>query len=636
MWNKELYLDIAAIPIYIIIWYTTIYRKMTKGRSNVLFLWLTAIAFFTDVSDLISGICANSFPLSNTQMALIKVMEYVYFIMRNGTNIAYLFFVFSVTRTWCHINTFWKKLLLMMPFLGALVLLASNEMTSAVFTVTPDAGYVRGEYIMFMYMLAFSYLLAGMICLLLCRPILDLGVWLSLSAMYLLNLLAVGIQFMNPGMLLECYFTSITLLFVVLFVQRPEKQVDVGTGLLSYRAFCEEIGKIKITGQDVQIIFISIKNADEMNQYLGDKAYSAYIYSIEEAIAGYSKKEKLTYELYFEQPGNFCIIMEDMEYSPVQTIPDIRDRVRSVSKNVVETGARPDVKIVTVKFPKEINDIEELLRFGHNFVRFANVDRIYSRASAILKQKAYQVETHIDEILNRAMGKGKLRISYQPIWSVKEKRFISAEAVVQLDDEVYGEIDTDILISAAEDRGLIIRLGNYLMDQVFSFVGEDNLSLYGYLYIDINLSLVQCMQMNLPDQIWELREKYGVHPEQICFAIKESMYENMSGVLDENLKKLSVQGYRLALDGYGKGYSNMQRILELPIQSVRLDKSLILGASSEGGRALLKGNIRMLQNIPLEVVAQGADDESTAKMLLDMGCGMIQGQYFVDRQKNEL
>lgn len=625
MWNKELYLDITAIPIYLIIWYTTLYRKMTRGRSNALFLWLTIAGFLTVVSDLAAGLCIYSLPLSDARLRFIKIMDYLYFVTRNGTNAVYVFFVISVTRTWSRIHTFWKKLLILAPYLGLIALLISNEMTSAVFTVAADTGYARGEYIIIVYLVAAFYMVFGFIWLFLCRHTLDSGAWVSLSTMYLLNVLAVAIQFVNPQMLVECYFTSITLLFLMLFVQRPEKRLDMNTGLPGYRAFCEEMGKIKVTGQKVQILLVSIRNADEMSKYLGNKAFFAYIHAIEEEIAGYAKREKLACELYFEQPGSFYIIMEDVEYNPVQAIPDVRDRVRRVSRNIAETGAQSDVKIVAVKFPGEIDDVEELFRFGHNFVRFADVDRIYSRASAIINHKAYQVETHMDEILNRAMGKGGLRITYQPIWSVKEKRFLSAEAVVRLDDEVYGEIDAELLVSAAEERGLAVRLGNYLMDQVFSFVGGNNLSSTGYSRVAIGLSVIHCMQMNLPDQIWEVREKYGVHPEQICFVIRESVYENMSGVLNENLRKLSMQGYRLALDGYGRGYSNMQRILELPIQAVRLDRSLVLGASSEGGRALLRGNIRMLRDIPLVVVAQGVDDEETADMLLEMGCEMIQG-----------
>ena len=88
-----------------------------------------------------------------------------------------------------------------------------------------------------------------------------------------------------------------------------------------------------------------------------------------------------------------------------------------------------------------------------------------------------------------------------------------------------------------------------------------------------------------------------------------------------------MQGYRIGLDGFGKGYSNIQHIIGLPVESVRLDSGLLDMAKDSKGRAMLEGCIKMLRGIPLEVVLSGVDDEETADMLVEMGCDMIQGEY---------
>ena len=136
------------------------------------------------------------------------------------------------------------------------------------------------------------------------------------------------------------------------------------------------------------------------------------------------------------------------------------------------------------------------------------------------------------------------------------------------------------------------------------------------------------MQKNITDRIWNLRGKYKVHPDQICFAIKDSEYDNISEGFDDNIKKLALQGYKLALDGYGNGYTNIKHLVELPISTVRLAGSLIEEASTESGRALLKGTIQMLENIPLSVVVSGVNDKVTKNMLGMMGCDLMQGEYF--------
>ena len=273
MRDKILYLDIGAIPIFVIIWYTTIFRKMTKGRTNVLFLWVTALAFFTVISDLLAGVFMSERPLDEASQKIVLVTEYLYFVTRNGTNMLYFFFMFAVTRTWYRINALWKKVLLLLPYAGVIVMLALNEGTHYVFTVTADAGYARGEYILVLYAFAAFYLVAGMICLVTCRRAMDLGTLLALSAMYVLNVIAVVIQLLYSQMLIECYFTSISLLFIVLFVQRPEKQVDLSTGLPGYQGFREEIGKIKVAGQNIQIIIVSILNAYDISRYMDQSHY---------------------------------------------------------------------------------------------------------------------------------------------------------------------------------------------------------------------------------------------------------------------------------------------------------------------------------------------------------------------------
>ncbi len=628
MLEKTIYMNMAAIPIYIIIWVTTVFRKMTKGRTNVIFLLLTGTAFLTVLSELFSRFSMNAFPLSETQVKIVKAADYVYFITRNASNLIYIYFIFSVTRTWYRIRALWKKLVIAIPFIAVLVMLAFNEYNGYVFTVTAERGYDRGSRILVLYLLAMIYFAFGTIYVTLCRHLLDRGEWTVMITMYASNLVAVLVQLFYPKMLVECYFTSISILFIVLFVQRPEKQVDMSTGLPGYRAFCEELRKIRSTGQSVQMIISSISNANEVRRFLGEDEYFEYIHSIDRVIREYADKEKKAFELYFEEPGCIYIITDDPKYNPVQAIPDIRRRVRKGSERFRMRGAIPDIRIVAVRFPEDIPDVGEFLRFGHSFMRFANVDKVFTRASEITKLREYGIEAHMGEILDRALDGSKLKISYKPVYSGSEGRYVSAEAVISLDDEEFGEMDDVMITEAAENRGMIIRLGEYVLDKVFAFVGSEEFELCSYDCVDIPVSVTQCMQMDFIDLIWRLREKYDVHPEKICLCIRESAYENMSAVMNENLNKLALQGYGLCLDGYGNGYSNMRRILELPIRSVRLDKSMITAASGEAGKAVLEGSIKMLKSIPLEVICRGADDEKTAEMLINMGCEFLQGEYY--------
>lgn len=628
MLETSIYMNLAAIPIYVIILVTTVLRKMTRGRSNVLFLALTGTAFFTVIAELCARFLMTSFPIEADKLKVIVFAEYLYFVMRHATNLVYLFFIFSVTRTWYRIRKLWQKLLVSVPYIIVLVLLCFNVTTGDLFTVTAETGYARGGKILLLYLLAAIYFTFGMLYLTFCRHLLDKGEYITMVTMYLSNLIAVMIQLFYSRMMIECYCTSISILFIVLFVQRPEKQVDISTGLPGYRVYCEELKKIKATGQSVRMIVAAVTNASEVRRFLGDEEYFEYIHSISREVSGYAEKEKKSFELYYEEPGYIYIITDDPKYNPAQAIPYIRNRVRKGSERFRMRGAQPDIRIVSAVFPDDISDAGEFLRFGHNFTRFANVDKVYTRAEDITALREYRIEANMGEILDRALAGSGLKIRYKPVHSEKEGRYVSAEAVISLDDEEFGEMDEQMINEAAERRGMIIRLGEYVLDRVFAFVGSEEFELCSYETVDIPVAVAHCMQMDFIDLIWRLREKYDVHPEKICLCIRESAYENMSEVMNENLNKLAMQGYGLCLDGYGNGYSNIQRILELPIRSVRLDKSMISAASTEAGKAVLEGSIKMLKSIPLDVICRGVDDEETAEMIREMGCELFQGDYY--------
>ncbi|MBQ3785711.1 MAG: EAL domain-containing protein [Lachnospiraceae bacterium] len=103
---------------------------------------------------------------------------------------------------------------------------------------------------------------------------------------------------------------------------------------------------------------------------------------------------------------------------------------------------------------------------------------------------------------------------------------------------------------------------------------------------------------------------------------------SMEGLMD-NIKKLSLQGYRISLEGYGSGEVNIRRLSELSVSTVTLDRSLVDEMELAGGEAILRGTIGMLKSVPLEVVATGVDDERTKEKLLDMGCDLLMGELFV-------
>ena len=110
--------------------------------------------------------------------------------------------------------------------------------------------------------------------------------------------------------------------------------------------------------------------------------------------------------------------------------------------------------------------------------------------------------------------------------------------------------------------------------------------------------------------------------------LTKTTFETVSEIVLENIAELVRMGYSFALDDYGTGYSNIQRVTRLPLKLVKIDKSMLDESATENGRKILEHTVRMMQSIGKQLVAEGAETREAVDMLRDMNCDYIQGYYF--------
>ena len=238
------------------------------------------------------------------------------------------------------------------------------------------------------------------------------------------------------------------------------------------------------------------------------------------------------------------------------------------------------------------------------------------------------MEANIGEILERAIKQGHIKMYYQPIYEVSSGAFRSAEALARIIDPKYGMISPDIFIPEAETQGFIIPLGDLVLEQVFEFIARHDLDELGLSYIELNLSVAQCMEKSLPDKIRALQEKYNVDPSRVNLEITETTFENINEVMVENVDKLIGMGYSFSLDDYGTGYSNIQRVNHIPLKIVKIDKSMLDETATGNGRIILEHTVHMMKSIGKELVAEGAETANDVNLLRALNCDYIQGYYF--------
>lgn len=230
--------------------------------------------------------------------------------------------------------------------------------------------------------------------------------------------------------------------------------------------------------------------------------------------------------------------------------------------------------------------------------------------------------------LRHALGNGQLEVFYQPIVSIHDTVRSGAEALVRWHHPVRGLVLPTEFVGVAESTGLIVRIGNWVLHEACrqtqrwrqAEIVDDE------FYVSVNLSARQLSEPTLVKDVADALHSCGLPPHALVLEITESslMADFEAGV--EQLRALKDLGLRLALDDYGTGYSFLDRLTNLPVDIVKIDKSFIDRLTvNDQGAAVVRSVIDVISALGLTSVAEGVELQAQRSALDALGCHSIQG-----------
>jgi EAL domain-containing protein (putative c-di-GMP-specific phosphodiesterase class I) len=192
-----------------------------------------------------------------------------------------------------------------------------------------------------------------------------------------------------------------------------------------------------------------------------------------------------------------------------------------------------------------------------------------------------------------------------------------------------GYISPEEFVPIAERHGLIIEMGAFVFREVCRFYVQERLWERGIEYVDVNLSVVQCMQDDLHEQLIRVMDEYQLPYHCVNLEITETAAVLSTESLRNNMNCLMEKGVNFSLDDYGTGFSNTASIIEYPFHTIKLDKSMLWSATdSEKAMCALRYMIAMIKSMHMELVCEGVETLEQAEMLEHMGCDYFQGYYY--------
>ncbi|MFS1918925.1 bifunctional diguanylate cyclase/phosphodiesterase [Vibrio sp. 10N.286.46.E10] len=255
---------------------------------------------------------------------------------------------------------------------------------------------------------------------------------------------------------------------------------------------------------------------------------------------------------------------------------------------------------------------------GKNTYRFYNIDTNIKINEIFL----------VREMLREAIPNNELEVYYQPQISIRTNEIIGLEALLRWNSSKYGKISPKRFIPIAEESGLILEIGKWIILKVIEDMKYlDSLS-GGKMSISINISPIQLNKGQVLGLIKNISRKRNIGLNRIKLEITESAIVAGSNATDQ-IKKLSDAGVKLSLDDFGTGFSSLSMIKDTPISELKIDQIFVKGIEDGlKGKALVKTIVDLAENLGINVVAEGVENKMQLEYLKSIGVDIIQGFYF--------
>jgi EAL domain-containing protein (putative c-di-GMP-specific phosphodiesterase class I) len=236
-------------------------------------------------------------------------------------------------------------------------------------------------------------------------------------------------------------------------------------------------------------------------------------------------------------------------------------------------------------------------------------------------------QLQLESELRRALGQGQIYLEYQPICSLRDRKLIGFEALVRWNHPERGLLEPSTFIPVAEETGLIVPLGNWVLTEACRQMREwrairESTS----LRMSVNVSSLQLTHPDFVSHVQRALQAAEMNPSQLTLEVTESVL--MDGIENavSTLSALRHRGVTLSIDDFGTGYSSLSYLATLPIDALKVDRSFIERMSRDGdGGEIVKAIFKLGQALSKQVFAEGIETGAQLSLLQELGCEYGQG-----------
>ena len=612
--------QVSALIIVVLLLHHFVTQKKLHNANTKIFTYVLILSGLYILFDLISTLVIMNYePACESTILVILTATYLFDIM-----LPYILY--------CCAAVSWGKgkkidgisLICTGVTVLMLILMLVNITEGWFFYFDQNTGYHTGAGYVVLYIYVLLYIVLVVHQTLKNREDLNVQKLGILGEFVVIEGVCMGIELYTQYVLLSGFGLALGLVFLYLTMNNPGDYIDSTTGVFDKQYFDNWIQEKLDKRTEFHLIAVEAFMLKQINKVYGSSVGDQLLVQIARELQNITGSVQI-----FRTTGNCFLVITDSltEYE--------RDR-----QQIEEYFQEPFVvNGEKINFPAIICGIINSEKMEQEDVLLAYVDYLVALVrhtdETVLIQsddrilEGFRYEKEVEHFLKTAVEKDLFEVYYQPVYWIKEDRYITLEALSRLKHPNMGMIPPDVFIGIAERQGLIAQIGLLQFRRVCRFIKENEQMMESIRNVKFNLSPSELLKPGHSQVLIDIIKEFDLSPRYFQFEITETVATEYSESFCKAVEDFTNAGIGLCLDDFGSGYANLNAVLKLPFEVVKMDRSLLTGITCDEQAAIFYRSIVMvMQNMGYMIVAEGAETEEEVNLLRKWGVDMVQGYYF--------